>query len=194
MFLSIQKLVKLMKESYKSGRLQVGNVNDGLLIGSGWWLVWINNQHVCNKIKGTIVEFAGQMPNPGEMFAVSKSEPELQYEMSEKLVDMIGFARDAKRKLTITPVMLTEVADIRILQALNGDIYGIKQEQLDMVDPGAVDVNIESMPTGPCFYGDECRSIYWYNDYGTVVILPSKIKNMAIAEALKVVEFAELGE
>jgi hypothetical protein len=183
-----------MKEAWKDHYLDIGNIHDGLLISSGFWVVWIENRHVSNEIKAAVMLLSGTLPKPDEMFRVEKDKADPQYRIVDDLLYQYISRGDLYSKLIITPVLLTENHDIRMIQGPNRQIYGINQEFLDMIDPGEVDFDAgESTPTGPCFGRDINSGIYWYNDFGIVMILPIKTKKTEIPAVLSLLEFKEDG-
>jgi hypothetical protein len=194
MFLNLSKFAKQMKEAYKNYHLDIGNINDGLLISSSHWMVWIQNQHVPNAVKSIVMLLAGTMPEPGSMFTVKKNQPEPQ----DRIIDDFFYQSLERKglmfKLVITPVELHENCNIRLIQGPDRQIYGINQEYLNMIDPTAIDPDIgESEPIGPCFGEDIHNGIYWCNDFGMVRILPVASKKIEIPAVLSLLKFREDG-
>jgi hypothetical protein len=193
MFLNIGKFTKLMKEAYKVG-LKIGNINGGTVIYTGHWAAWIENEHVNNKIKAVIMELAGELPEPGTMFEISKHAPDPQMMIETQTIeDIFDAVEDAENKMVVSPIVMDDFGGTRLLQACNElkTIIGIPEDQYQMIDKGAVDLEIEGEPTGPCYCADQYGSIYWYNDIGTVIIMPRPQKESKVYEALREVDFAE---
>lgn len=72
MFINITHLKKLMKESYKYGKLVVGNVNGNLIISNGAFIAQGRGQQETNEYKSAIVEFLGYLPKEGELYMLEK--------------------------------------------------------------------------------------------------------------------------
>lgn len=194
MFLHTGRFVKQMKEAWKNHYLDIGNINDGLLISSGLWIVWIGNHHVSNKIKAAVMLLSGTLPKPGELFRVEKDKADPQYRIIDDFYLKYISRSDLYLKLIVTPILLTENYDIRMVQGPDRQVYGIKQEYLDMVDKEAIDFDAgESTPTGPCLGGNVNNGIYWYNDFGIVMICPVRTKKIEIPAVLSLLQFKEDG-
>lgn len=194
MFLHLGRFTKQVKEAYKSYRLDIGNINDGMLISSGHWMVWIKNQHVSNEIKAVVMLLAGTLPKPGEMFTVEKDKADPQYKIVDGYFLRYILRNDLYLKLVVTPILLTENHDIRMIQGPDRQIHGINQEFLDMVDKEEIDFDAgEGTPTGPCFNGDINQGVYWYNDFGMVMICPVMTKKVEIPAVLSLLKFGEDG-
>jgi hypothetical protein len=90
--------------------------------------------------------------------------------------------------------MLTENYNLRMIQAPDRQVYGINQDFLDIIDKESIDFDRgESSPTGPCFSGYISNGVYWYNDFGIVMIFPIKSKKTEIPKVLSLLEFKEDG-
>lgn len=191
MFLDISKFTGMMKQAYKNSGLTIGYLNEGIVITSGYWVVWLRDEQMPNKIKAMIVELCGFVPDQQMMFYISKDNPNPQYkiETTDKVLDMLESYRDAENKLHITPVLLLEGIDVRLLQTSTRDLVGVNEAYFGIIDPTNVDYGQESMPTGPCFKSSPNSGIYWHNENCIVILLPARIKGDNIAEALRVVNF-----
>ncbi len=64
--------------------------------------------------------------NRGEVFVVSKEEPNLQMYIKDGFEEMLERVMDAENKLLITPVIYNDNIEARVLQSLRGNIYAIK--------------------------------------------------------------------
>lgn len=196
MFLNLQKFCKQMKKAYNDGRLDIGYVEDGLFICSGYWMVWIDSDYIPNKIKAMVVELAGELPDWDTLFTISKAAPEKQIKLLDSSYRwLIEGRKDAVNKLIKTSLVISKHYDIELFQNLMGEITGIKSEYTSFIDHGEADYSIESAPTGPAYRYSIDGGIYWYNDFGTVVLYPYKIpKDDPLTEALSLIQWKEDGK
>jgi len=196
MFLNISKFTNLTKKAYKT-RLIIGDIADGLFIMAPKWSVWVKHEYVHNKIKAVVMELAGELPSYGEVFEVSKSNPEPQMVEKLSIIKMLQGAKEADQKLIVTPIVLNTLAKaVRLLQHhKDSTIIGVPEECFQMIDKNLIDLNIEGEPTGPCCT-DYSNLIYWYNSIGIVFMLPSNIadKDKVILGALENVDFNKVCE
>ncbi len=192
MFLDMSKFTSILKTAYKNSGLTIGYLNDGIVLSSGYWLIWLRDEQIPNKIKAQIVELCGFVPERQMMFYISKDNPNPQYkiETADNYLDMIENFRDADKKLQITPVLLLEGFNIRLLQAPTKVSVGMNESYFSIIDPSNVDYGQESMPTGPCYRESPESGIYWHNENCIVIIFPAKIRNSEVAVALQRVDFA----
>jgi hypothetical protein len=197
MFLHLGNFTKQMKAAYKNGKLDIGMLNNGLFLSSGHWLAWIEEKRVPNKIKAMIMELAGTMPEHKQLFTVSKEYPNPQMKIFDDAYKLMLFRQaDAVNKLIVTPLELFEHNPITLLQNLQGRAYGIRSDWFGMIDSQAIDYDAgEGMPTGPCYGLTINQGIYWYNDFGTVVVMgtPVSPKKQALMDILEFVQFKEDG-
>ena len=195
MFLSSSVLSRLIKNQYKTV-LKVGSVNDGLLILGNEWTVWLEQDHIPNKIKATIVELAGGLPPRGNIFSLSKDFPEPKFEeITEGLKDAIDLfwngAKRAENLLKVSPIMLDTYNNVRLLQTQDGDniIVEVNQNLLDLIDISEIDLNIEGHPTGPCYDRYPYGPIYWYNSLSILMVLPKGRRVNSLFSLLSEVTF-----
>ncbi|HWQ29475.1 MAG TPA: hypothetical protein VN549_00680 [Negativicutes bacterium] len=191
MFLDIPKFTGILKSAYKNSGLTIGYLNEGLVVSSGYWIIWLRAENIPNKIKALVVELCGFIPESQMMFYISKDNPNPQYkiETADRIQDMIEDFRDADKKLHITPVVLLEGFDVRLLQTPTRVLVGMNEAYFGIIDPSNVDYGQESMPTGPCFREAPETGIYWHNENCIVIVFPAKVRNTEVAEALQKVDF-----
>lgn len=71
---------------------------------------------------------------------------------------------------------------------LNGELCHIRKELLDLIDPEAINYEIEDLPGNPCYREDMSGGLIWHNRTTTLLLLPCE-KEGQVAEALKRVVF-----
>jgi len=199
MFLNINKFEKEVKRQYKDKSITIGMVydkneeTDMLMLWAGIWAVYISSKYLSNKIKALVVELLGDMPKPGQIFEVSKQDPTPQLQIFHPMyVRRLDERWEATNKLVPTNILLEDSAVLRLFQDFTSkDILQFDDNLLSMIDQYEIDIETESMPTGPCRKADDMSLAYWHNEVGTVIIAPRKSKNKDIIEALKVVSFKE---
>jgi len=192
MFLNLSKFTSLVKSAYKA-KITFGNINGGLAIVSGHWGVWLENDYVPNKIKAIVMELAGELPNPGMIFEVSKTNPDPQIVDRYAVIgDLFESVENADQKMVVTPIVLKTHREIRLLQMNhNGKaMIGIPEEQFQIINKYMIDPDVEGEPTGPCCSTFQ-SPIYWHNSICTFVIMPIDIKSMDqdILNALADIDF-----
>jgi len=195
MFLNISKFTSLVKKAYKT-RLTIGDIDNGLLIMAPRWGVWIRTEFVPNKIKAIVMELAGELPEYGEVFEISKANPDPQIVEGQSLRSVLEAAGKADESLTVTSLVLNTLdRDVRLLQHKNSILTGIPEEQFQMINKYAIDYDIEGEPTGPCCI-DYGGLIYWYNSIGIVFMQSANIKvaDRTILKALEQVDFKKVYE
>lgn len=193
MFLNVNRFVTQMKKAYRS-KLVIGNIDNGLVIHSGHWAVWIDAEHVPNKIKGTIMELAGELPEEDTIFEICKNNPVVtMLEDSEAIRSILNDVENADMKVIATPVLLKKSKEIRLFQPTNcrENLCGIDEDLFLMIDNYAINLDVEGEPTGPCYTGANLSPIYWHNYIGTVVIFPIALEHSVLVEALIAVNFEE---
>lgn len=197
MFIDEKKMGTQMKKAYKD-KLIIGDIEEGLVISNAHWLLWIDNDYVSNKVKALVVEYAGLMPGYGQVFSVSKAEPNPQFMIDvDYIINIIQGHKNAYDNYMVTPILLSGHKDIRLLQHNKSkEIYAIDQECLSLVDKSKIDYEIESEPLGPCSRTSTGNEFYWYNGICIYYVLPIGLKDndVAIGKALKNVDFSKKGE
>jgi hypothetical protein len=192
MFLNISKTSKLIKDAYKT-KLGIGNIQDGIIISSGLWTIWIENEHVPNKIKAVIMELAGEMPDENVVFEVNKEAPEPQVTEPEIYKSVLSSVEKARHKMIVTPVVLKQHREFRLLQNdeynFEKAIVGLPEDQYMIIDKTVVDLDVEGEPTGPCNKGNHESPIYWHNSICTVIFMPVNLKQSELITALSNINF-----
>lgn len=193
MFLNLQRFTRLMKEAYKT-KLIIGNLSGGTLITSGYWAVWLDNEHIPNKVKAAIMELAGELPVEGTVFEISKGMIEPQLVMDATYIKRLFIdVEEVDLKLVVTPVVLHNTREMRLLQSTQTkELVALNEEFYLMIDKTAINYDIEGEPTGPCCISTS-SSIHWYNSICMVLIFPILMKDNAILENLRTVNFEDEG-
>lgn len=182
-----------MKDAYKT-KLIIGNLSGGTLITSGYWAVWLDNEYIPNKVKAAIMELAGELPAEGTIFEISKGMVAPQIVMDATPIRrLLSEVKEADHKLVTTPVILHNSRFMRLLQSTcTKEMVAINEEFHLMIDKTQINYDIEGEPTGPCC-SNTISSILWYNSICIVLIYPILIRDSAVLENLKTVNFEEEG-
>jgi hypothetical protein len=188
MFISANKLVKLMKKSYKGGGLHLGYDNGNLIINNNHIAIALEEEFTCNTIKAAFVEYLGYIPTEDCYYFVHKVVPNPQSKMTEAdaMVDLLDNHMDAESKAYCTPLSYGELL---LYQSKTGGIFGIDADYLQIIDRTMIDYDNESEPTGPCYIESPEKGVYWHNDFCTLIIMPTEISNEQILKVLSNLEF-----
>jgi hypothetical protein len=97
--------------------------------------------------------------------------------------------KNAKRKVTITPIVKRFFKEIRIMQ-LEPDLplIGLNDDYITVVDKYAIDFDKETEPIGPCTE-TLFSPIFWYNDPCIWAVAEAKLPEAEYIEALRGVDF-----
>lgn len=193
MFINSTQLKKLMKRDYKEVRLTVGNIDSGYSILGSTWIVHILHDGMPNTIKSLIIEMAGVFPEPGEIFTVSKDNPAPQMEIDAgegRSIHVVRRYQTAGKPAYLTNVYEEYNGELygMVQSNLNGELCHIRKELLDLIDPEAINYEIEDLPGNPCYREDMSGGLIWHNRTTTLLLLPCE-KEGQVAEALKRVVF-----
>lgn len=212
MFLDTTALIRQMKVTYNGNGITFANFQDGLAINAAVWVAWIHNKYVPNIIKAAVMELSGTLPEEGRMFSVSKQNPNPQYRIdNETVLNALDRVDNSDKPLIVTPVCLFENVDVRLLQDLpnaldskllaankdrlkqpfHGQLHGVNQTYFSIVDKKKVDYDIESEPTGPCYYTAVQNGVCWYNEICKFMIMPITSKRKDLMDTLASVKFKE---
>lgn len=174
MFLNIKVLTKLMKKSYKGVGLFIGYDQGNFIISNNTIAATIDEDGASNAIKAAFVEYLGYIPTTDCYFFVQKDIPNPQSRMTEadELFEMIGKYRDAELKAYATPL---RYFGSLLCQDVNGNVFGIDEGYLQMIDKSMIDYGNESEPTGPCYIYSPADGVYWHNDYCTLIVRPTEM-------------------
>lgn len=177
MFLNESKFVAQVKKAYRTKGVHIGNLFGSLIVDIGNVLVVVDMIHLSNRIKALVVELAGGYPKEDQVFYVTKERPhpdeQPKDEVYEKRVKKITDCRYTTKRLQELPATYTGNNSRLFFDEYTEKIVGIREELVNLISRFAIDYGCESEPTGPAFYLDPKDGIYWYNDIGMIVLLPS---------------------
>ena len=177
MFLNESKFVAMVKKAYRTKGVHIGNLFGSLVMDMGDVLVVVDMIHMSNRIKALVVELAGGYPKEDQVFYVTKERPhpdeQPKDEVYEKRVKKITDCRYTTKRLQEVPATYTGNNSRLFYDEYTEKIVGIREELVNLISKFAIDYDCESEPTGPAFYLDPKDGIYWYNDIGMIVLLPS---------------------
>lgn len=193
MFINSTQLKKLMKRDFKEVRLTIGNLDDGYSVLGSTWAVHIMHDGMPNIVKSLIIELAGILPAVGDIFTVSKENPNPQYEIDTGEGRSIHLVR--RYQISGRPAFWTNVYEElndemygMVQSNLNGELCHIRKELLDMIDLEAINYDIEDLPGNPCYREEMSDGLIWHNGTTTLLLLPSRQEGK-VAEVLKQVTF-----
>lgn len=169
MFYRIPTIKKRIKEAYKAASLLVGLTQEGwLYVGGTAWLIVQDIKNTPKEFKAAIIELAGELPEPGEVYRAGKDGNQMEMEH----LDLYLLPRKHQAiNETGEDYDMTNVIfrwgdkDIRFLKSISGKNAAIVSDALAGVpDPEAIDQGKgETEITGPTRpMGESC--FVWHND------------------------------
>lgn len=194
MFINISLLKKFMVNAYKGAGIRIGHKDDGYIIVTSTWGLWLEEENTPNKVKALIMELAGTLPQEDTIFIVSKEKPIPQLEFDFNATFHINqFYRNAASPVTVTNVMLDKKHGIYRLFQINStkDFMFMNQMYLDLIDLGEMDTNVENTPAGPCT-NQSGNIFYWGNAVCTLYLCGYEVTSEdSIVQALGHINFEE---
>lgn len=196
MFLHTPTFKKLLKASWKNGGITVGRLDSrSLFVAGNYWIVWFDYTSIPNRIRAAIIEYAGELPEYGEIFKAKVDEPN-QYEMPFKEhYDVHKNWQQAKNPLIATPAVIVERNNLyQIFQDKENHLVPVSMIYSDLIDLREQE-ECEGSVIGPSIrdYGLGFTSpLYWYSDLCILGIMPACLDNedtLKALEALKNVDF-----
>lgn len=173
MFISTSQLKKLMSADYKARGIRIGHKEEGYVILGNTWGIWIDADHIPNKVKALIMEFSGILPSVDTVFIVSKEKPLPQYEFDFNTDYFYLNERcfDAKNPVTMTNVLLDKKYNVFNLLQINKtqSLKLLSKSLYDLIDLSELDLEIENTPSGPCTY--DGATFFWNNATCTLLLL-----------------------
>lgn len=167
-----------------------------LFVAGNYWTTWFDYTSIPNRIRAAIIEFAGELPEVGEIFKTKVNEPN-QYEMPYKdYYDVHKNWQEAKTPLVETPVILSEWhANFRLFQDGDGRLFTVTTLYDDLIDRREQE-ECEGSVIGPSMseVHDKGGMLYWYSDLCILGIFSAYIdkgNGLKAIEALSKVDFHE---
>ena len=195
MFFKISVFKKLIKSAYKRTGFYLGQDSSNLYyyIRTPRFVVWFDVDSMPNQAKAAVIEFAGELPEPGEEFLCSEAQECNQYSFLGTEYSLFEIEQRAKAKFHITKLsdvltdsryMYSKIED-RVVNSIL-----IPESILSMIDVGAIDtVNGEIPPIGPVATGVIENQVFWYNNTSALLVIDvlegsdDEVKSYAMALA-----------
>ena len=193
MFLKDNMFKRLIKSAWKNNNLYLAATAEEICISSGWWVCWINKDHVPNTILGTLYELAGEMPDAGEKFRSGKEGNQYELEVP-RLEQYIALKNAQGKPITVTNILLDSVNCNRVLQEPESwDVTLVDERIIAMICLKEIEKEAgETAPQGP--YRTR-QGVYWENNIMTFFSTPGiDDKNKDFVGALEKMDLEELAE
>ncbi len=176
MFFKMSVFKKLIKSAYKRTGFYIGLDAEGTTyyIRTPRFTMWMDVDSISNQAKAAVIEYAGELPEPGEEFLCSEAQECNQYSFLGAEHDILLLGENAKTQFHVTK--LSDVyADARYLYSKfeEGVINSIliPESLLALIDPGAIDTdNREKPPIGPVAMKETDNKVFWYNDTSALMV------------------------
>ena len=193
MFLSTPTAKKLFKKAFSGSGLAVARYGEMLYIAGPGWETEMIYETVPYKLKASIVELCGRLPEADERFLATKDG--LQEEMNADITLRDRYMH-ARCLLDETPVIIDKKYHMYKLfqHRSNGDFTLVDTERLALIDIREVDMkNGEGLPSGPCCERDLwSSSVFWHSECGTLCLHPSEgetEQDDEILDTLRTIDF-----
>lgn len=169
MFYRLTTIKRRIKEAWKAANLLVGLTQEGwFYVGGTYWLIVQDIKNTPKEFKAAVIELAGDLPRPGEVFRAGKDGNQMEMEnlqeyLLPKIHETIGETGEEYEVTNI--VMRWGDSDIRFLRSLEGTNAAIMGDELCSIpDPDAIDKGKgETEIIGP-IRPAMSRSLIWHND------------------------------
>lgn len=200
MFLHTSTFKKLLKSSWKNGGITVGRLDPlSMFVTGDYWATWFDYTSIPNRIRAAIIEYAGELPEIGEIFKAKIDEPN-QYEMPYKdSYDVHKNWQQAKNPLIETPVIVSGWhTNYRLFQDSNGRLVPVTALYDSLIDRREQEEN-EGSVIGPSMVEIQGKGgmLYWYSDLCILGIMSAYIDkghSLKAMEVLSAVDFHEKEE
>ncbi len=200
MFLHTSTFKKLLKVSWKNGGITVGRLDPlSMFVTGDYWVTWFDYTSIPNRIRAAIIEYAGELPEIGEIFKAKINELN-QYELPYKdLYDVHKNWQQAKNPLIETPVIVSGWhTNYRLFQDSNGRLVPVTTLYDALIDWREQE-EIEGSVIGPSMTEMQGKGgmLYWYSDLCILGIMSAYIDkghSLKAMEVLSAVDFHEKEE
>lgn len=189
MFLNKTQLKKNIKNAVRNGGLVVGSVYDGLVLSSGYWIVWTEESCVQNWLKAAVVEYTGGLPDKEIIFKAMRNEP-LQYEVAENpFYDLPSRFRESHYSFSDTNIIVD--GNLHLFQEKDtSNIICMPECFIEMFDFS--ELQGDNRPMGPVSANRQGDVLIWKNEnaaYAVCRIATSKDKTLEILGKLREIKF-----
>lgn len=200
MFLNKTIFKRMIKEAYGNSRLEVGRLFGGLLVSTGYCVLWVETGYEPKWLKAAVMEYAGELPETDEIFIASKKEP-LRYiegdELKAEKTEHLNILKQHKlaREAFIDTGVITEAngGRFRLLQHVDtGEIIPLPEEFFDVIDYMALHED-ENPPTGPCAVQKGCP-IFWRNEHCAYMARPVRLTSDKPVEVVSLLGAIDFGK
>lgn len=133
--------------------------------------MWIDKEEIPKEKRAILIEFAGNLPEPGEQIKIEDEMCQLEIP-DEWMMEALLRAGEANIPLTDTGIVIdTGYQQIRLLQRDSGEITAADEWICQLIERGSVKEN-EQKVEGPKL-GKNGR-LYWETDQHTFEVYPVK--------------------
>lgn len=168
MFFKINKLEKLLKNTWQNAGIIVGHVpyddKSGayVLIGTSWKL-WIRDNRMPKELKAAVIKLCGDLPEIGEAFKAQKAM-ENQYELDIALENTPQSFHKCDTRLEKSHILWDWYHWKRVLQSEDQKIVLLSEFVFELIDLKAIDRDAgEWEPVGPIMDQKNPHYVYWGN-------------------------------
>ena len=151
MFFKMSVLKKLMKNAYKGGCLVLGDSEEGYVIASGWWSIWIKKEHTPKELKAAVMELCGELPFDEWFKATESMGNQIMVPYADS-VHPVHIFEMAKEPVNITKLLMQKGDGVmRILQnEKDKTVSAIGEVMITLIDEKAIkEEDGEYPPIGP---------------------------------------------
>lgn len=178
MFINTSVFKKMLKKAYKTGGFTVGNDDGEIFIEGRSWVLRVDEEYFPNKEKAAVVELAGELPAPGEVFSCKKDAVN-QYTVPWNEIWDIGKRFDEiHTEFFKTDVSIQLFQDkCRVMQEKRyGRCIVLKEEYFDLIDVDQSNNAIETETEGPRASDEGGEILYWKNNIMSLALCGVKVE------------------